>query len=433
MPTPRNSLERACVGIQCSGSSLATTRQTLGRTIPINAVKATNCRSRGSNVMLMCCVRQILFSMVVVCGTFLFVPHSSSAQTNSAQSVPVAAALKKAAELGIVVGIDKQGNVVSIDTASNRSWVDDQQMLQILVFPTLTSLTLEGPSITDKLAATIARCTHLTSLAMRNTLIGDDGIKRFSVLKSLKAIDLRVSPLVTDRSTETLAAMPQLRAVRLNSCNVTDVGVQKLASLPDLRELDVRGCRGVTSVGIGMLNGHKTLKTLKIGGPAVDDAMLAIVGRMKTISTLSLDNCAMTDAGIAKLTTIPLTDLTIFQNVKVSDEGLAVLSHFHGLTSLTLRDVSLTGTCLHNLQHPEKIKSLNLAQSRLTDSTISLLKIFTGVENLNLSETKISDAAIDVLVQLTSLKELVLSQTGISQEGATRIRKALPECMVELN
>lgn len=53
--------------------------------------------------------------------------------------------------LSIRVRRDAQGHVVLLDTAANRSWADDDQMQEILIFPKLASLTLEGPGITDAL------------------------------------------------------------------------------------------------------------------------------------------------------------------------------------------------------------------------------------------------------------------------------------------
>jgi hypothetical protein len=167
----------------------------------------------------------------------------------------MAAAKQMATELAVVIREDSAGNVILIDTAAQRSWVDDYQMQEMLVFPTLQTLTVEGPSITEQLAPKIAEAEALTSLAMRNTLINDEGIAQLGGLKALRVIDLRVSPLVTDAAMDTLAAMPSLRAVRLSGVNVTDAGVAKLLSLPKLTELDLRNCRGVTKAGIEQIGG----------------------------------------------------------------------------------------------------------------------------------------------------------------------------------
>lgn len=345
----------------------------------------------------------------------------------------IAAAKQTASDLGVVVKEDAEGNVVLLDTAAKRSWVDDSQMLEILVFPGLRSLTVEGPGITDALAERIGEQTSLESLALRNTLVGDKGIAQFKELKSLRVIDLRVSPLVTDAAMETLLALSELRAVRLTGGNVTDAGVATLLDLPRLTELDVRNCRGVTKSGIEQLVGKKTLRVLKIGGPKIDDDVLEVVGRMENLTGLSLDNCNVTDAGVAKLSGLPLASFTIYQSSAVTDQGLEVLAAYEGLEHLTLRDVPAKGLVLAKLVHPEKLLSLNMAQSGITDAEVVHLARMTALDSLNLSETALTDAVVDVLSKLASLRELVLTQTGISSEGMERLEKALPDCLLRSN
>lgn len=357
----------------------------------------------------------------------------TAAPTPKYSEEEIAAAKQMAVDAGVVVKEDADGNVVLLDTAAKRSWVDDYQMEQILVFPRLELLTVEGPGISDALAARIGEQTSLESLALRNTLVGDQGVAQFKGLKSLRVIDLRVSPLVTDAAMETLLALPELRAVRLTGGNVTDAGIATLMDLPRLAELDVRNCRGVTKTGIEQLAGKKTLRMLKVGGPKIDDAVLDVVGRMDNLTGLSLDNCNVTDAGLSRLNKLPLTSFTVYQCSGVTDEGLDVLAAYEKLQHLTLRDVPARGLALGQLAHPEKLLSLNMAQSGITDAEVAQLAKMTSLDSLNLSETSLTDVAVDTLSKLTSLGQLVLTQTGISSEGMERLEKALPECSLRSN
>ncbi len=342
----------------------------------------------------------------------------------------VAAAKQLAMDLGVVVKEDADGNVILIDTAANRSWVDDDKMQQMLVFGGLTSLTVEGPTVTDALAPRIAEQTSLESLAMRNTLIGDAGIAQLAALESLRVIDLRVSPLVTDAAMKTLAKMPELRAVRLTGGNVTDAGVATLLDLPRLTELDVRGCRGVTQEGIAKLAGKKSLRVLKVGGPKIDDQVLEVIAGLGNLNRVALENCDITDPGVAKLAKLPLVELTIYQCVSVTDEGLKILAGYTQLEHLTLRDVAAKGSALAKLPHPEKLVSLNMAQSGIGDAEVRGIVKMTNLQSLNLSETTLTDAAIESLSKMGSVKQLMLTQTGISAEGMERLRRALPECSI---
>ena len=338
----------------------------------------------------------------------------------------IAAAKELALQLGGKIKEDADGNVTLLDMAAGRSWVDDAQMQEILVFERLTSLTVEGPSITDFLVPRIAELQGLTSLAMHNTLIGDEGIGQLTGLKSLKTIDLRVAPMVSDASMQSLAAMPQLRAVRLIGGNVTDAGIATLLALPRLTELDVRNCRGVTIKGIELLAAKRSLRVLKIGGPKIDDDVLEVVGRMDHLTGLALDNCPITDAGMARLGKLPLVDLSLYQCPSVTDKGLGVLAGYNELCRLTLCDVGAKGAVLALLPHPQKLVSLNMAQSYITDAEVAHLGKMKNLKSLNLSETTITDAAVETLSKTTSLAQLILTQTRISDEGVARLRKALP-------
>ena len=344
-----------------------------------------------------------------------------------------AAARQMVADLGVVVKEDADGNVISVNTAANRSWVDNDQMEEILAFPRLTSLTVEGPSIDDSLVPKIAEQAGLEFLSVQATLIGDEGIAQLAGLKFLKVIDLRLCSLVTDKALETLATMPELRAVRVSGTNVTDAGIAALLKLPKLSELDLRNCRGVTKAAIEKLAEKKSLSMLKIGGEKIDDAVLEIVGKLGTLTGLSLDNCPITDAGAARLAGLPLADLTLYQCANVTDNGAAFLADANDLTRLTLRDVAVQGTVLSKLPKPEKLVSLNLAQSRITDAEIGNLAALTNLETLVLSQTAITDACVNDLAKLKKLKRLIVTETGITAGGVDKLQAALPDCQIQFN
>ena len=344
-----------------------------------------------------------------------------------------AAAKQLVADLGVAIKKDAEGNVISVNTAANRSWVDNYQMEEILAFPRLTSLTVEGPSIDDALAPKIAEQAGLESLSVQATLIGDEGIARLGGLEFLKVIDLRLCSLVTDAALETLSTMPELRAVRVSGTNVTDTGIAALLELPHLGELDLRNCRGVTKAAIEQLAEKKSLRMLKIGGEKIDDSVLKVVAKIEGLKGLSLDNCPITDAGVSKLAGLPLADLTLYQCANVTDKGVAFLAEANDLTRLTLRDVAVQGTVISKLPKPEQLVALNLAQSKLTDAEIGNLAGLANLDTLVLSQTEITDASVDTLAKLAKLKRLIVTETGLTAEGVEKLRAALPECKIQFN
>lgn len=344
-----------------------------------------------------------------------------------------AAARQMVADLGVAIKEDAEGNVISVNTAANRSWVDNYQMEEILAFPRLKSLTVEGPSIDDALAPKIAEQAGLESLSVQATLIGDEGISQFTELKFLRVIDLRLCSLVTDAALETLSGMPELRAVRVSGTNVTDKGIAALLKLPRLTELDLRNCRGVTEASFERLAEKKSLRMLKIGGEKIDDSVLEVIAKVEGLKGLSLDNCSITDAGVAKLAGLSLTDLTIYQCANITDDGVAFLAEANDLTQLTLRDVAVQGTVVSTLPKPGQLVSLNLAQSKIMDAEIGNLESLANLETLVLSQTGITDESVDALSKLTKLKRLIVTETELTSEGVEKLQIALPECQIQFN
>ena len=88
------------------------------------------------------------------------------------------------------------------------TWADDYQMDQILLLPELTSLVVEGPGITNQLVPRIVEQPNLASLTLKNTLVDDEGIAQLVDLKTLKVVELRVSPLISDRAMESSSSCP---------------------------------------------------------------------------------------------------------------------------------------------------------------------------------------------------------------------------------
>ena len=345
----------------------------------------------------------------------------------------IAAAKKLVTQLDGRIQEDAQGNVISIDMAAGRTWADDYQMDQILVFPKLASLVLEGPGITDQLVPRIAEQQHLTSLTLKNTLVDDDGIAQLVDLKALRVIELRVAPVISDRAMESLIKLPRLRAVRLVGGNITDRGVATLLKAPKLYELDVRNCRNVTKAGLEQIAAKGTVRVLKIGGPKVNDQTLDVVATMKNLAGLCLDNCDLSDAGLKKLAGLSPEDLALHDCPKVTDGGLEVLARYGDHRQLTLQGVGAKGAALARLPHPEKLTALSMAQSAMTDGEVANLARMTHLASLNLNQTAVTDAAVDTIAKLASLKQLTVSQTRLSDKGLQQLRKALPHCTVRAN
>lgn len=343
-------------------------------------------------------------------------------------------AKEKAKELGIFIQVDDQSNVTVLDSAKNRSWVEEYQLPELLTLDYLTHLTLEGPGISDEAADSIAKLPRLESLTLKNTLISNIGIEKLKGMSTLRIIDLRLSPLITDEAMTVLASMDSLKAVRLNGVSqLSNTGLESVMKLPSLVELDVRSCPNVTTEGIEKLVEKPSLRMLKVGGQSVDHTTLKILGEIKQLSGLAIQNSNITNAGLAELVKLNLNDVTVEQCSAITDDGLKFLEGYNRLKKLTLRDLRITGDALSHLSQPDNLMVLNVAQTRVNDESLKGLTKAVNLQELNLSETPVSDAAIESLSQLKNLKKLSVMQTKMTDEGIEKLKAALPDCEIREN
>ena len=119
---------------------------TLGAIILTLGAKATRCSPSDMNF-----IQKPLTLLSLICLVQVVVACAAQEPAWNPTPEQIASAKQLAADLGVVLKEDGSGNVVVLNTAAKRSWVDDYQMQEMLAFPHLQSLTVEGPSISDQL------------------------------------------------------------------------------------------------------------------------------------------------------------------------------------------------------------------------------------------------------------------------------------------
>ena len=131
-----------------------------------------------------------------------------------------------------------------------------------------------------------------------------------------------------------IAACSHLRILHLR----TETGDAEIAALAQLRELEVLDlplATGVTDVGLQSLEGHPTLKLVRLRSPQVTDAGLASFARMPALKWLHLMEVPLTDAGLAVFRSMPKLESLYLDGDRATDDGLSALVlarpdlHFH--------------------------------------------------------------------------------------------------------
>jgi Leucine-rich repeat (LRR) protein len=173
--------------------------------------------------------------------------------------------------------------------------------------------------------------------------------------------------------------------------------------------------------------------------------LLAVVG---LIAAQDKEKPAHTDAenkAIAKLRQLNVIVLELAQNdphlevsylqkdAKFSDEFLLPLKDLKAsLVHLNLRGQDVSDAQLALLKDLTNLTRLHLENTKVTDKGVEQLKGLTKLEYLNLYGDAITDAGLDRLQAMKKLKNLYLWQTKVTEAGAARLKKALPECDINL-
>lgn len=139
----------------------------------------------------------------------------------------------------------------------------------------VTELNLSGDQLGQQIA-TVTACTHLRILHLR-TEIGDAEIAALAQLRELEVLDLPLATGVTDAGLKALEGHPTLKLVRLRAAQVTDAGLASFTQMPALRWLHLIEVP-VTDAGLEAFRSMPKLESLYLDGDrATDDGLSALV------------------------------------------------------------------------------------------------------------------------------------------------------------
>ncbi len=192
---------------------------------------------------------------------------------------------------------EKEGCVVEI--SANRAMISDDTLKLIGEFTTLTDLSLEQVSITDKGIAHLAGLQELEWLNLYRSGIGDEGLKHLKNLKSLELLPIGETN-VTGKGLVHLKDMIQLRYLGLRGNEVHDKDLAHLAKLTKLTELYL-GETKITSAGILHLKEMQKLNSLWLNATKVGDRAIPALANLKSLRTLTIYDAHFSDDGIDQL------------------------------------------------------------------------------------------------------------------------------------
>lgn len=103
------------------------------------------------------------------------------------------------------------------------------------------------------------------------------------------------------------------------------------------------------------------------------------------------------------------------------------------LRSLSLTDVYLTDSNLEQICAMDDLRQLSIVSESLSDTSVQRLAVLNGLEELSLSGSQVTEDSKATLKGMTHLKSLQVFETKLSQAAVKELRRALPNCQVNID
>jgi hypothetical protein len=178
--------------------------------------------------------------------------------------------------------------------------------------PSVTTLHLDGPRVTDGDLLLLTNTEHITSILIDSSDITEKGLNPLTSMQNL--IQLRLRTRLTDAAIPFIMKMTQLQFLNLPQADFTDDGIQILSSHPNIQLLRIGGKR-LSNKSLESIATMPSLSFLHLIGVPVDDQGLPALYAMQQLQSLYLDDTDVTDEGLVKLLgKLPRLHLHIDQN-----------------------------------------------------------------------------------------------------------------------
>jgi hypothetical protein len=203
----------------------------------------------------------------------------------------------------------------------------------------LEEVELYGPTVNDKVVASLALFPKIRQLRLSQSAVTDRGLEK--LLDSLPLLQLLYldGTQISDNALAPVARLSRLERLNLAKTDVTDEGLQQLRGLTGLQEL-ILASTAVTDDGLKTVGSLISLRELVLAHTSVGDPGLAHLEGLSELASLDLYGTRVTDAGLASLSGLVNLRRLSLKRTAVTDAGLV---HLQGLTALALLDVSETG------------------------------------------------------------------------------------------
>jgi internalin A len=254
----------------------------------------------------------------------------------------------------------------------------------------------------------------------------------------------------TDADVKLLLELPGLDWLALDQSQITGDGLKRLKALKTLRHLDING-HLLTRGNLKLIKEIKALQFLGLFGHEVTDASLANLDELDKLQGLTIGYALITEEGYQRITHFKeLKELFLltpnspasFRQInklknlrKLGMQGHDItdscIEQLKDLTQLEYLDLEMTDVSGKGLGRFKNLQELLLPSSQLSDAGLKELEELKGLRSLDASNTNVTDSGLASLGKLKQLRELKLTSTKVTAAGVEKLRRALPSCRID--
>lgn len=183
--------------------------------------------------------------------------------------------------------------------------------------------TLERHAISQQGLELLPQLTHLTTLEMAATNLGDARLQSLRLLTKLEKLDVSYTN-VSDDSLPDIGELKSLRILKLEGLTITDLGLRHLTELHCVESLSLSETR-LSNSGLQILSKMPRLSTLEIDATRINDKGLEYLAPLVGLKRLSVKYTDVTDRGLSFLGSLKELAVLEVRGTAVSFDGIAAL------------------------------------------------------------------------------------------------------------
>lgn len=304
-------------------------------------------------------------------------------------------ALKQVKEAGGVGDATIQSSLPRSWTATAARWKLKQYLW---MFDTrVTEIRASHPTVNDEWLIRIRAFNSLTALNVEGSSVTDSGLIHCSPLSGLRALSLR-NTVITGRGMAYLNC-PDLRLLDVSGSKWSDAGMAQLYRFDLLSELQCSDT-SITNLGLASLAGsrHHNLQEINLVRTSITGDGLTHLARLRGLTNIRLSTANISKAlrGLPFLDTLYLDgDLPderqchylpdcaelYFVNSPINDEALRVIANSHCGKSVTRISTDSPRLTDRGLLYLTNVAQLNAISSNGTQFTASGLAEMNSIRN----------------------------------------------------